>query len=123
MTLFVNGRFLTQPLSGVQRYCHELLSALDQILQRDQNRLGPVEVLVPHSVSVPPWQVLRTRVVPGGTGHIWEQGALFGAARSGLLVSLGNSGPLRHRAHILCLHDANLFEIPEAFSPRYRACL
>ena len=121
MTLFINGRFLTQPVSGVQRYCHEILGALDQLLQRDPGRIGPVEVLVPHPVTAPPWQVLRTRVVRGGTGHVWEQGALHHAARGGPLLSLGNSGPLRHRSHILCLHDANLFDIPEAFSPRYRA--
>ncbi|MEL6807714.1 MAG: glycosyltransferase family 1 protein [Pseudomonadota bacterium] len=120
MTLYVNGRFLTQPVSGVQRYCLEVLGALDQILQRDRGRIGPVEVLVPRAVPAPPWQVLRARVLSGGTGHIWEQGTLFHATRGGPLVSLGNSGPLRHRAHILCLHDANLFEIPEAFSPRYR---
>lgn len=119
MTLFVNGRFLTQPVSGVQRYAREVLTALDRHLQQ---ATGPeVEVLVPRTVADPGWHVLRTRVVRGGRGHVWEQGVLARAARSGQLLSLGNAGPLAHRNHVLCLHDANLFEIPQAFAPRYRA--
>ncbi len=119
MTLFINGRFLTQPVSGVQRYAHEILRALDARLASSaalRVLLGPVEVLVPCDVDAPDWQVLRLRVVRGGQGHLWEQTTLYRASRDGILVSLGNSGPLRHRAHVLCLHDANLFEIPEAFS-------
>ncbi|MEM8654408.1 MAG: glycosyltransferase family 1 protein [Pseudomonadota bacterium] len=117
MTLYVNGRFLTQPLSGVQRYARELLGAFDTLLAQDPQ---PVEVLAPHPVTVPDWRVLRVRVVRGGQGHLWEQGALARAAQGGTLLSLGNSGPLWHRDHVLCLHDANLYEIPEAFAFRYR---
>ena len=123
MTLYVNGRFLTQPVSGVQRYAREILQALDAQLAASaalRVQLGPIEVLVPCRVMRPDWKVLRLRVVRGrGFGHLWEQTTLFQASRDGVLVSLGNSGPLRHRAHVLCLHDANLFEIPQAFSRRY----
>lgn len=123
MTVYVNGRFLTQPLSGVQRYAHEMLGALDQLLCQSpdlQERLGPLEVLMPKEVDAPDWQRLRLRHVPGSSGHVWEQGALWRASREGVLISLGNSGPLLHRAHVLCLHDANLWEIPEAYALRYR---
>ena len=121
MTLYINGRFLTQPVSGVQRYAHGLLGALDTLLQNQPHRLGPVEVLVPCAVAEPDWDVLRVRMVRGGRGHLWEQGALAHAARGGRLLSLGNSGPLAHGDHVLCLHDANLYDIPEAFTARYRA--
>ena len=120
MTLFINGRFLTQPLSGVQRYAREMTSALDLLLAQGAAMAGRAEVLLPHTVETPEWQVLRPRVVPGGRGHIWEQTALARAARDGVLLSLGNSGPVTHRAHVLCLHDAHLYEIPHAFSTPYR---
>lgn len=120
MMLYINGRFLTQPVSGVQRYARELLGALDQLLSDGCGSFGPVEVLVPHAVEAPDWKVLRVRVVRGGAGHVWEQGALARAARGGILVSLGNAGPLLHSNHVLCLHDAHLFDIPQAFSRRYR---
>lgn len=124
MTVYINGRFLTQPISGVQRYAREVLGALDAELATTpslRERLGPIEVLVPHEVDAPPWHVLRRRVVRGGHGHLWEQGALWRASRNGVLISLGNSGPLRHRAQVLCLHDANMWDIPNAYAKRYRA--
>jgi glycosyltransferase involved in cell wall biosynthesis len=36
------------------------------------------------------------------------------------LISLGNAGPLRHPAHIVALHDANIWGIPNAFSTSYK---
>ena len=118
MRVFVNGRFLTQPVSGVQRYARSILGALDGMLLASE----PVEVLVPDAPlhDVPEWRNLALRRVPGGQGHLWEQGVLYRASRDGVLVSLGNSGPLRHRRQVLALHDAHLYQIPEAFSWRYR---
>ncbi|MEM6897207.1 MAG: glycosyltransferase family 1 protein [Pseudomonadota bacterium] len=118
--LYVNGRFLTQPISGVQRYAWELLGALDDLLEAQPGALGPVEVLVPRAVTPPAWKALRLRIVPGGRGHGWEQVTLARAAWDGVLLSLGNSGPLAHPRHVLCLHDAHIYEMPQAFSPRYR---
>ncbi len=123
MTIYVNGRFLTQPVSGVQRYAREVLGTLDRALCQSLNlreRLGPIVVLVPNNVEAPDWQMLRLRHVPGKGGHLWEQGALYRASRNGVLISLGISGPLMQRAHVLCLHDANLWEIPGAYTLRYR---
>jgi len=123
MTIYVNGRFLTQPVSGVQRYAREILGALDKALRQSSDlreRLGSVVVLVPERVKAPDWQILQLRHVPGKGGHLWEQGALYRASKDGVLISLGNSGPSMQRAHVLCLHDANLWEIPEAYSLRYR---
>jgi glycosyltransferase involved in cell wall biosynthesis len=124
MTVFINARFLTQPQSGVQRYAGELVSALDRRLQSDaglRQSLGPVVALHPRDPVVDHgWQQVKLRALRGGTGHVWEQGALWRASRGGILLSLGNSGPLLHRRQVLALHDANLWEIPQAFSRRYR---
>lgn len=120
MKVYINGRFLTQPMSGVQRFAREILGALDDVLSASPTRSPAIEVLVPHAVDPPNWQALRLRVVRGGAGHLWEQTTLAFAARHGVLVSLGNAGPLVHNNHVLCLHDAHLYDIPEAFSVRYR---
>ena len=77
-------------------------------------------VLVPNNVEAPDWQMLLLRHVRGKGGHLWEQGALYQASRNGVLISLGNSGPSMQRAHVLGLHDANLWEILVAFTLRYR---
>ena len=58
MTIYVKGRFLTQPVSGVQRHAREILDALDRAPSgsadlRDQ--LGTIEGLVPKRVDTPGW--------------------------------------------------------------------
>jgi len=125
MTLFINARFLTQPMSGVQRYAREVLGALDRHLASDpgvRDALGAVVALHPRApVDDPGWRQIRLEPLAGGTGHLWEQGALWRASRGGVLLSLGNSGPVLHRRHVLALHDANIYEIPKAYSRKYRA--
>lgn len=124
MTVYINARFLTQPVSGVQRYARELLGALDRRLEADpalRKELGNVVALrPPGAVDDPGWTRITLRVLTGGTGHGWEQGALWRATRGGVLISLGNSGPLLHSAHVLALHDANIYEIPGTYTRGYR---
>lgn len=119
--VFLNARFLTQPVSGVQRYAHEMLRAVDGLLEAHPGTA--VTALYPKGADItdPRWQRIRLRALPGGRGHVWEQGALWQASRDGLLIGLCNSGPVLHRNHVLALHDANIYAIPGAFSLRYRA--
>ncbi|WP_425045973.1 glycosyltransferase family 4 protein [Primorskyibacter sp. S87] len=119
--IFLNARFLTQPVSGVQRYARELVGALDDALATGCPGFGPVVALHPKGeIEDPGWQAIELRAASGGQGHFWEQGALARAAWSGVLLSLGNSGPLLHPRQVICFHDANIWALPEAFSPRYR---
>ncbi|MCC5973619.1 MAG: glycosyltransferase family 4 protein [Rubellimicrobium sp.] len=129
MTLFINARFLTQPLSGVQRYARELVSALDARLADDAGlarALGPVTAFHPADLALdrtgplPDWRAIRPSPLRGGRGHLWEQGALLSATRGGVLLSLGNSGPLLHPRQVIAFHDTHLWDMPEAFACRYR---
>lgn len=128
MTLYINGRFLTQPLSGVQRYSHALLHALDDLLGERSDlaeAFGPVRLLTPFvplskRTKIAQFRNIEISHVGSARGHIWEQSTLFRVSRDGVLLSLGNSGPLAHPAHIVAFHDAHVFEMPEAFSARYR---
>lgn len=64
----IDGLFLTQRVSGIQRYSIELLAALDPLLQP-----GEVELVVPCGTAAPPYRNIR--VVPFGKrrGFAWEQ--------------------------------------------------
>lgn len=119
--VFLNARFLTQPVSGVQRYAYEMLWALDELLAK--HPATTITALYPKGTDItdPRWRHIRLRALPGGRGHVWEQAALWRASRNGVLIGLCNSGPVLHRNHVLALHDANIYAIPGAFSPRYRA--
>ena len=111
-------------MSGVQRYATEILTGLDQLLVEDSDllrRIGPVVAFHPAGKArIPEWRHIQTRLLPGRGGHFWEQTTLLKATRESVLVSLGNSGPIRHPKHLLALHDANVWSIPGAYSKRYR---
>jgi glycosyltransferase involved in cell wall biosynthesis len=124
VTVFVNARFLCQPLSGVQRFASEILTALDSHLCADPElaaAIGPIVALHPEGIlRQPTWHQIPTIQVGRTRGHVWEQGALYQESKDGFLISLGNSGPLRHPAQIVALHDANIWEIPDAFTFGYK---
>ena len=114
-TIFINGRFLTQPLSGVQRYAREIVRALDQ-------RPGAAEryvLLTPVGATDPGLTNIPVQIVRGGRGHMWEQTALAWAARHGRLLSLGGAGPVLHPRQVVVIHDAAVFRHPEHFRPGY----
>lgn len=114
----INGRFLTQRMTGVQRYAHEIVAALDGILS------GPGEIsshpamrlIAPPGVTSKP---VLSRIgicqTSFGSGHAWDQFVLPLYAGVGVL-SLGNFGPILARNHIVCIHDANTFIQPESYS-------
>jgi glycosyltransferase involved in cell wall biosynthesis len=114
----INGRYLTQRMTGVQRYAREIVAALDEILSEDTDA---AERLGMRLVSPPVADVrsdhLRIDMVPTrrGSGHLWDQMVLPWYGASGIL-SLGNFGPVVARNHIVCIHDANTFIQPESYS-------
>lgn len=118
--IFINGRFLTQPLTGVQRYAGNIVHAIDDILGESGRGTWPeVRLVTPKGVADPGLRHIRW--VPSGRlrGHLWDQLSFHAAARSGVALGLANSAPLLHRHSIAVLHDAAVFRHPEFFSPRY----
>jgi glycosyltransferase involved in cell wall biosynthesis len=114
----VNGRFTAQELTGVQRYAREILLAMDKILEKDDQiarRLGLQLVVPPGAQYIPDMSYVAVRKTRFGSGHLWDQFVLPWYERAGIL-SLGNSGPLLSRRHIVCIHDANTFIAPESYS-------
>ncbi|WP_309081080.1 glycosyltransferase family 1 protein [Zhihengliuella sp.] len=116
----VNGRFLGQPVTGVQRFAEEVTAALLQSAE------FPVEILVPRGVrpradgplvGVPVTEVGRTR------GHLWEQVDLpLHLKRHGspLLIGLSSTAPVWYRRQFAPHHDVTYVRYPESFSWRFR---
>src|SRR4029077_17963854 len=111
----INGRFLTQRMTGVQRYASEIVAAIDDILTQDRHLAAALamRLILPPAVEAKPGKGMissvRTRF---GSGHAWDQFILPFYAGSGVL-SLGNLGPVLARNHIVCIHDANTFIQPD----------
>ncbi|MCV3208621.1 glycosyltransferase family 4 protein [Mesorhizobium sp. YC-39] len=118
----INGRFLAQPTTGVQRYAREIVSALDALIV-GQARLArdvAVELLVPPgSHDTLSLAAIRVRTVGSFGGHAWEQAVLPAYIRGGLL-SLCNTGPLAVRQQILCIHDVNTRACPQSYTLPFR---
>jgi glycosyltransferase involved in cell wall biosynthesis len=118
----INGRFLTQPVTGVQRYGREILRALDQHLAHDHplSRDLELDVLVPGNCPLDvALSTIAVRTTMAGQGYIWEQAILPRNASAGIL-SLCNTGPILARRQIVCIHDANTRIVPQSYSWTFR---
>lgn len=126
LKIFINGRFLSQKLTGVQRYAAEMVKAIDALLASNQSHpsLQQVEwqLLAPNDASETlELERIKIRKIGRLNGHAWDQIDLARAAATGRLISLANSGPVLHRDHIVVIHDAQVFRRPDFFGWRYLA--
>ncbi len=113
----INGRFLSQPMTGVQRYAREIVSALDGLLQDEDVR---VRLVAPAGVATS-LRLNAIAVEQRGMigGQLWEQ-TLLPAVTSGPSLHLCNTAPALSHGHVVCLHDANVFIEPESYSRAFR---
>ncbi|MFD2137602.1 glycosyltransferase family 4 protein [Novosphingobium resinovorum] len=124
--LFINGRFLVQQATGVQRAAREVTVALDRLLGR-----GAVDADVTLLVPPGPWvqrlslDYIKVETVGRFGGVLWEQFDLPGYARSGTLLCLGNSAPARSLTErdtdvVVMVHDVSFLDHPGAYKLTYR---
>lgn len=112
----VNGRFLTQPLTGVQRYALNVTKAIDAELGANP---GKVNMIAPSTSPDTAFKALTLRRVGSLAGHPWEQFDLP-RSHSGPLLNLCNTAPALKRNQIVCIHDANVFTAPQSYSAAFR---
>ena len=121
--VFINGRYLTQAVTGVQRCAIETVRALDLLVAQGEyvGQGWSFTVLVPPSLRVhPTFARLPVRVVGWGRGQLWEQVELPIHARRGLLLSLANVAPIAVRHQCVTIHDASVFAVPHAYRLVFR---
>ena len=111
----INGRFLDQPVTGVQRYAREVTAALDHRLAREP-RLATV---VTSGGSTPSFHAMQTRRVGPFSGHLWEQ-ATLPLASDAVLLNFCNTGPLMRRRQVVCIHDLNVLNAPSSYRRSFR---
>lgn len=93
MKIFVNGRFRSHKMTGIQRYAHEITQRLDFPLLEPRHSLR------------------------GWRGHAWEQTALPLRSCRGLLWSPCAAGPLISSRHVVTFHDLFPLDSPEWYHP------
>lgn len=110
--LVINGKFLSQKTTGVQRVAHALTS---ELLSRD---LGiRVRVATPKAAHNP-WGMDKPASLLKGVP--WEQLELPIIAGKDLLLSLCNVAPVIRSGDIVMIHDAQAFISPKSYSTAFR---
>ena len=117
--IYLNGRFLSQPVTGVQRFAREMTGALDRLWNKRFQ--DPPTLLIPAAGvgQNPDYTNIRVHKIGRLNGHLWEQFELPMWISGGILVNLANSAPLFVHRQIIVLHDASVFVHPEAYSRSY----
>ncbi|MHC0448121.1 glycosyltransferase family 4 protein [Flavobacterium sp. 3-218] len=113
--IIVNSRFLTQPITGVQRFAIEISRELKKMNVKILF-LTPKNI-VHHQLATE----LNAQVLGRLTGHLWEQLELYSyvSRKNALLISLCNTGPLFLRNQIVTIHDIAYKICPEWFSKSF----
>lgn len=115
--IFVNSRFFSQEVTGVQRFGIEL-SQKFYALRDDIVFLAPKNIK--HNEIT---RRLNIEVIGSRTGHAWEQLDLPSYLRSQgspLLINLCNTAPIFYRNKIITLHDAAYKRFPASYSFKFR---
>lgn len=112
--IIVNARFLTQPITGVQRYAIEISCELKKMLSREVLFVAPSRIIQQEYAKE-----LNAIAIGKHTGHLWEQWDLpqyLKKQGDPLLLCLCNTAPLFYRNKIVTVHDVAFEAYPQTFS-------
>jgi glycosyltransferase involved in cell wall biosynthesis/GT2 family glycosyltransferase len=112
----VNGRFLTQSTTGVQRYARNVAAAMDSAIAGSN---ADIPIISPSSAVDPGFSAMPLVRTGPFVGHAWEQITLP-AQWTDRLLSLCNTAPVLKQNQIVCIHDANVFAAPESYGRAFR---
>jgi glycosyltransferase involved in cell wall biosynthesis len=116
VTIYINGRFLTQQITGVQQFAFEICRYL-------QHSMLDFVVLVPSGTAIPEaLSHIQHKVVGKTKGYIWEQIELPNFLRkqgAPLLINFCNTAPLSYKNQWITIHDLAFMHHPEWFSKSF----
>ena len=124
MKIVVNALFLTQKITGVQRYAIEISKELKKLFKDDIKFVAPRNI-IHHELA----EYLNAEVTGNFTGLLWEQAELpfyLSKHKNHLLLNMRNTAPLFFPKNIVVLHDLifmkNKYRFSKKFLPVYRFC-
>ena len=117
--VYANGKFLSQKMSGVQRYASELLRHYYE-LDKDLVLVAPAE-----RRSGDNFQLSIPVMTTGSKAGLWWEQAQLPWFLSGkgkpLLLNLCNMAPVMYGNKITCIHDIAFLRYPQFFSTAFRS--
>lgn len=121
--IYLNGRFLGQTLTGVQRYALEVIKAFDQLIEENIISAQNYEftLIVPSQVSTDlSFKHIQLKKVGLFNGQLWEQLTLPFFTFDGLLINLCNTAPIIKANQVVTIHDASASANKENYSYAFR---
>jgi glycosyltransferase involved in cell wall biosynthesis len=118
MDIYVNCRFLTQKVTGAQRFAIEISRQLKK-LNPNINFISPKNI-VNKNVA----QELNVKILGKNTGYIWEQVDLplyLKTKGNPLLINLVNVAPLIYKNQVVTIHDISWKHFPDSVSRQFYA--
>jgi len=115
--IVINGRFLTQKITGVQRFAIDIAIRLKE-QRNDVLVLAPKDI-IHKEIS----EKLEAKIVKGYIGHLWEQITLplyLNKINNPILLNLTNSAPIFYGNKITTICDISNITNPEWFSNKYK---
>lgn len=110
--IYINARFLTQPLVGMPRYAYNIVKRFPFARLITPDHPKPTYSSLPESQI----HVLSHRL----KSHLWEQFVLPDVIpKDAVLWTPAAIGPLRSSRHVLTIHDLSMIEHPEWYSQSY----
>ncbi|RKP53188.1 glycosyltransferase family 1 protein [Cohnella endophytica] len=122
--IYINARFLTQSITGVQRYAIELVKSIDRLIDRgdiDASELKFTLIAPRGAINGLELKHIEVRFVGKLKGHLWEQFELPFFTGDGLLLNLCNTSPIVKRNQVTTIHDASVYAVPQTYSFLFRA--
>lgn len=116
--IIINGKFMSQTVTGVQRYAREILLELDKIVTKENN----IEIIVnADAKNIPEYKNIVVKKIGRFTGNLWEQISLplYVIKNRGVCVNLCNMMPIL-TPHIVVIHDVSFKAKPDFYSRKFR---
>lgn len=114
--IVINSRFLTQKITGVQRYAIEICKKLPELIKNEKIVfVAPKQPLL-NKTHLPNIEILQ---VGNFSGNLWEQIDLvlfLKKHKSPVLINFSGIGPTFYKNKILYIHDLSFKYFPEHFS-------
>jgi len=129
ITVWINGRFLSRKITGVERVAHEVLRSIslhfldnNGIYKHPKGQLrfklalenDAPEVNIDYAQG---WEQSRFGRFKG---HAWEQLDLAKYRSNDWVLNLCNTGPLLRKNQAIFFHDAQVYAIPANFDWKFR---
>ncbi len=123
MNILINGRFLSQKITGVQRYAIEITKKIDSLVDYWGN--FQFSIVIPDGVDIENLKFKNIKIVglKGKPGYFWEQIKLPHFVKKNkydYLLSLCNLAPvLLKKKNVVCIHDMAVRTHPEFYSKKF----